>query len=161
MQQGWPIHMITICTLLLLNGVAGRFVLRSRSQDSSGFRAWSAASYASAVWLLVFTGSVLFAGASTLFVGALLFAPIFAAVALAVWLIVFKQVERTPRHVSRKGPAIGSSLGVALASIPALTTGSIVTGVGYFLIAVFLFTSVLMLAYDLRALLWFRNASAR
>lgn len=154
----WGAYLYALCALLFLNGIIGHYVFRATSNDYFGFRVWSLISQAAGVCLLTSTAYFVVSHSGAFVSLALLAAPYLASVALAIWL-KFKQVERKPAHVNTKAVALGPLFGVALASIPALTTGSIISGVGYFLVATMIFVAVLMASFDLRALVWFYRAS--
>lgn len=157
-NQVWGAYVYAFCTLLFLNGIVGHYVFRTSSKDYFGFRVWSFISQAVGVCLLTLTAYFVVSHSGALVSLALLATPYVASVSLAIWL-VFKQVERRPAHVNTKAIALGPLFGVALASIPALATGSIMSGVGYFLVGTMIFVAMLQLSFDLRALVWFYKAS--
>ncbi|MCW0221016.1 MAG: hypothetical protein OJI67_21995 [Prosthecobacter sp.] len=152
------VYLYILCALMFLNGIISHFVLRASTKDTFGFRVWSFISQSVSAFLLTFTAYFVVSHSGALISLALLATPYLASSALVSWLVV-NQVKRRPSDINKKVVALGPLFGVALASIPLLTTGSIISGVSYLLVATMIFLAVLLLSFDLRAMVWFYRSS--
>lgn len=155
------VFLYAACALLVAGAVIGKFLFRPNGMDCIRFRVWSAVNSFFAFALMTFTLYLIVAKNSTVVGWILLGWPILGSVSLALWLILVKKIERRPAFVNTKIIGSGSALGAVLAAIPALTTGSIVVGIGYLLATIFICMAVLFLAVDLRALHWFYRQSGQ